>query len=203
MNIYYVYQYLRDDATPYYIGKGKHNRAWVSHRRSNGAELKPSDPNRICIIQENLTEEEAFNLEVVLIAKYGLKSEGGLLVNLLYGGQGYSPSPEMKKLHSERMKGINKGRTLGPQSQHIKDKKSASIKEWYKTADKQSKAWNTWHTRYKNNYTTYEDAICLLNSHPIMHVVKETGLDYTTLRKLKDKSHPIYNHFPLLADKVA
>jgi len=103
MNIYYVYQYIREDQTPYYIGKGKDDRAWKSHRRSSGAEIKPKDNTRIQLLTENLTEQEAWDLEIELIAKYGLKSAGGILVNMTSGGEGGTPSQELRE-HWSKLK---------------------------------------------------------------------------------------------------
>ena len=108
MNTYYVYQYLRDDNTPYYIGKGKDKRAWKSHKRKNGAQLKPRDNSKIKIISQNLTEKEAFDLETKLIQQYKLKSEGGILVNLTYGGEGRTPGKWLRRLISKRLLGKKK-----------------------------------------------------------------------------------------------
>lgn len=108
MNIYYVYQYLREDNTPYYIGKGKKKRAWESHKRSNGVQLRPDDASRIQIIQDGLTEKQAHDLECELITHYGLKSEGGILVNMTYGGEGRSPGEELRELFRQQQLGRKK-----------------------------------------------------------------------------------------------
>ena len=85
MNIYYVYQYLREDMTPYYIGKGKGNRINEGHNVA-----LPIKERRV-IIAENLSEQEAFDLEIDLIAKYGRKDLGtGILRNQTDGGDGAS-----------------------------------------------------------------------------------------------------------------
>jgi len=87
MKNYYVYQYLREDGTPYYIGKGKGNRAYLNNRSTP----KPTKPDYIQFVEENLTEDEAFLLERKLIAEYGRKDLGtGILRNLTEGGEGAS-----------------------------------------------------------------------------------------------------------------
>ncbi len=91
---FYVYAYLRQRnspignvGTPYYIGKGKDDRAWEWHRKTP----VPKDISRIIIVGHNLTEEEAFTLEVKMIAGYGrVDNETGILRNLTDGGEGRS-----------------------------------------------------------------------------------------------------------------
>lgn len=81
---YYVYQYLNEDQTPYYIGKGKGNRAYST---AHNTIVPPKD--RISFVAENLSEQEALDLEIELIAKYGRKiDKSGILDNLTAGGDG-------------------------------------------------------------------------------------------------------------------
>ena len=85
---YYTYAYLREDGTPYYIGKGKGNRAYIRRQRRV---KPPSNKNRIIILKQNLTEEEAFKHEIYMISVFGRKDLGtGILHNMTNGGDGTS-----------------------------------------------------------------------------------------------------------------
>lgn len=86
--MFYVYTYLREDGTPYYVGKGSGERAY----KKWGKGIKPpKDDSRIIIVADNLEEEQAFKLERKLIAEYGRKDlANGILHNKTDGGEGSS-----------------------------------------------------------------------------------------------------------------
>lgn len=88
MNIYYVYAYLRSsDNTPYYIGKGKLNRAYDKRH----AVKVPKNKDKIVFLETNLSESESFELECSMILLYGRKDLGtGILRNRTNGGDGAS-----------------------------------------------------------------------------------------------------------------
>lgn len=86
MYIYYVYAYLREDLTPYYIGKGKNNRTVSKHTVA-----PPINGKLIQFIAIKLNEHEAFLLEIKLIKQFGRKDLGtGILRNMTNGGDGAS-----------------------------------------------------------------------------------------------------------------
>jgi hypothetical protein len=101
---FYVYQYLREDASPYYIGKGKGRRAW---RHSKGEVLPPRDKTRVVILAHKLTEIEAYSLKMKLISLYGRKDLGtGILHNKTDGGGGpTNVSMETREKQSKANKG--------------------------------------------------------------------------------------------------
>ena len=125
---YYTYAYLREDRTPYYIGKGQGNRVYKKHQKGISV---PKDKSRIIFLKQNLTEAEAFRHEIYMIAVFGRKDLGtGILHNRTAGGDGSSGmvhSEETKRKLSEANKNpseetrrklseLNKGKTLSEET---------------------------------------------------------------------------------------
>ena len=103
IEMYYTYAYLREDKTPYYIGKGKGRRIY----QTIGKPCNKPPKDKIIFLKQNLTEEEAFKHEIYMISVFGRKDLGtGILHNRSDGGEGSSnPSEETRKKMSEAKKG--------------------------------------------------------------------------------------------------
>jgi hypothetical protein len=112
---YYTYTYLREDRTPYYVGKGRGTRAY---RKDRVGVKPPNNKNRILILKKDITEEEAFKHEIYMISVFGRKDLGtGILHNRTDGGEGSSNvSEEIRRLYSNKMKKLNENKNQKGQS---------------------------------------------------------------------------------------
>lgn len=118
---FYVYAYLREDGTPYYIGKGKNNRAWDKSSHT----IRPPDDNKLIVIMESrLTEFGALSLERFYIRWYGRKDLGtGILRNMTDGGDGSRPGPQvLEKIKRARQNQVFTLETREKLSQTTKDR---------------------------------------------------------------------------------
>lgn len=125
MDKFYVYAYLdprHAQTPPFYIGKGFDNRAY--HGLSEAKLIQQNNRMKIAtvrkirevgldpivvILEENLTEDEAFSIEDTLIKLIGkICNKTGPLTNLLEGPRGLSGrvwSEDSKRAQSERFMG--------------------------------------------------------------------------------------------------
>jgi hypothetical protein len=104
--MFYTYLWLREDGTPYYVGKGSVNRAYIQY----GHRVKM--PPRECVIVQDFEEEsDALFAEMFLIASYGrIDIHTGCLANLTDGGQ--NPPSKLGFKHSDKTrKQMSKART--------------------------------------------------------------------------------------------
>ncbi len=113
MSNYYTYAYLREDRTPYYIGRGKGRRAF----QQSGHYVKVPPKDRVLFLKIGLSYSESIQHERYMIAVLGRKINGtGCLRNYTEGGEGvpgYRHSQEAKdemsrtrtgRLHSSKAK---------------------------------------------------------------------------------------------------
>ena len=128
---FYVYAYLRNDGTPYYIGKGKNKRAWD---RAHSV-VVPLDQNRIITLETGLTEIGALAIERRMIAWYGRKDcNTGILRNRTEGGEGPSSADRLGN------KNPMFGRKQSAESNRIRREKSLGRKFTEETRQKLSDA---------------------------------------------------------------
>jgi len=110
---YYLYYYVRKNnsrttpggsaGTPYYVGIGQTNRAWVWHGKHITV---PKNKDQIIIVAEDLEEFSAKKMEIMHIKLWGRKDiNTGILHNRTNGGEGSSGrivSTETRNKLSER-----------------------------------------------------------------------------------------------------
>ena len=121
--IYYVYEHIRlDKMEPFYIGKGKGERAYDLYRNDHHDAITDEYGHAVVIIADNLTEEEAYWLERDTIEDYVFNLGNGIdieghndydhelphLTNMNWGGKGGTSgmhhSEETKQKISESCK---------------------------------------------------------------------------------------------------
>jgi hypothetical protein len=125
LNKFYTYAYLREDRTPYYIGKGEGRRAYSKNHR-----VIVPPVNRILFLKKNLLEKDALKHEEYMIKVFGRKdNQTGILENLTDGGvatSGYNKTEKEKEYLRNLWKGEKSPHYGIPKTTEIRKKMSES-----------------------------------------------------------------------------
>jgi len=183
---YYTYAYLREDKTPYYIGKGNGGRIY---KKGSGEVNPPKDKSRVIYLKQNLTEEEAFKHEVYMIAVLGRKDLGtGILRNKTNGGEGTSGavrSDEYKNILSEKAKERNKN------NPHKNPMFNPEVKRnWEKIIQSDGYKNKQLRSSFRRIEVFVDDMLYL----SINDAVKKTGIKYWYFEEKLKTTNKIYFH---------
>ena len=194
---FYVYEHIRlDNNTCFYVGKGKGNRKDIPIRNKHHDRISEKYGHAVVIIADNLTEEEAFNLEretiedYVFNLGYGIDIEGyrdfsnkKYLTNCTWGGEGssgYNFSEDTKMKISNSLKG-------NIVSEETKKKQSNSQKERWKNMSNERK--EELRNIFSKNVKKYWDNVDKEAKKERFKHVSETRIKNETA---KGKNNPMY-----------
>ncbi len=176
-NNFYVYVHKRiSDSLPFYVGKGKGKRAWITYGRSSEWSSHSSLGYEVEILADNLSEKEALDLERETIKNF--KSLTYPLVNKTAGGQGlsgYSFSEE----HLAKLKKT-------PQQLEAMRKRATGVIQSEATKKKRQKTALTRGTcNDKNTYIFFSDTDVFIGTRK--DFCGYSGLDRKTIRTFFSK----------------
>jgi hypothetical protein len=173
---FYTYAYLREDGTPYYIGKGRGKRAYKKQGHKVGVPPK----NRILILKQDLPEEDAVKHEIYMIAVFGRKDiNTGCLRNRTNGGDGVSGrvwTEEQRRLQSETHKGKKMSASARRRMSESKKGRTLSLETRRKMSDSQRRRERS---KTDPQLRAAREALVLINSNPPRFRCLVTGHEST------------------------
>lgn len=125
-NIYYVYLHVKETTgEPFYVGKGNNFRAYTKNRTNYWKSIYKKYGRDVILLEDNLTETEAFELEKYWITRIGRKDiNTGPLINFTDGGDGCSGMKHSEET-KERLRQLNLGKK---HTDETKEKVSIAMK---------------------------------------------------------------------------
>jgi len=211
VNIYYVYQLIDPrNNKPFYIGKGKGNRAYSHNQFKDGNENPYKDRVIRRLHEQGLEpiveivnyfndEQQAYDYEEHLTESIGLDN----LTNMVVGARppskkGWKPSEETLKKRSKKLKGIER---TSEWRKKLSSCKKGSNNPMYGKKNPCSEERRLSILRTKNliNYDVYKHAIGLMNSGMSADAVSiRLGIGRGVCFRLKNRTHGIFEAFPEL-----
>lgn len=188
-----VYRHRRNDnATVFYVGIGNKQRPYTKSKRSSyWKNIVDKSGYSIEILAEDLSLDNAIELEILLIKEYGRKDiSTGILCNLTDGGEGTSNvTPEVRKRISEKRKGV---RTLPI---GYKRSEEHCLKLSLAKKGKQSSFKGKTHTEEAKNTIKEKRALQVFSKESRLKQAKAiSGINNPASKKVIDlKNNTIYN----------
>lgn len=181
LNRFYVYLYLRENGSPYYVGKGNGNRAYSRHKVNK----PPKDKCRIKILFKDLYEDESLEIEKRLIKLWGRKNNGtGILRNLTDGGEGISGFKFSEEMRLKQMYFLDKKHSEESKNKMSKSRSGKNNAMFGKVPNNNQKIGLACGRQSENNNRSRKPVKCIETGiiYPsIFEASKVTGIGYDKL----------------------